>query len=87
VSESWGERVGVTLWYEDPEYEDDEGIFRALAMSGTPEGVTIEGTGTRAEEALERLSRALATFGYRGPVLVQDATVRGGDKIEFRVEG
>ena len=37
MSESWGERVGVTLWYEDPEYEDDEGIFRALAMSGTPE--------------------------------------------------
>ncbi len=77
----------MTLWYEDPEYDDDDGIFRALAMSGTPERVTIEGTGSRAEEALEHLSRALAVFGYRGPVLVQNATVRGGETIEFRIEG
>lgn len=87
MSESWGERVGVTLYYDGAEEEGDEGIYRALAITGIPEGVTIEGTGSRSEEAIERFARALATFGYRGPVIVQDATVRGGERFGFRVEG
>lgn len=87
MHEAWGERVGVTLYYDGPEYEDDEDIYRALAMSGTQEGVTIEGTGLRSEEAVERRKRPRETLGYRGPVFVQDATVRGGDHYKFQVEG
>lgn len=47
-------------------------------------------TGDEAREAFEpyrKLARALATSGYRGPVLVQDATVQGGEWFKFRVEG
>ena len=74
---SWGDKVTVILHYS-PESEESEQGYEVVTIVGVPHNVSITSEDSdSAEAALKRLLNALRTFGFRGRVSVEDATVPG----------
>lgn len=74
----WGTEVTVIV-YRVPESEESEEGYEALTMKSVPHNVIITaGSSGSAQEALDQMLAALAVFGFRGTVRVEDATYIGG---------
>lgn len=79
------ERVSVVVHRVRESVEGEAG-FEALTMMGVPLGVTVAAFEDTAHEALDRLLRALAAFGFSGNVTVEDVTGLGpSERYEVEV--
>lgn len=77
VRRTWGEKVVIVL-HHVPEDEGFEGGYEAATMAGVPNNVRISGSDAESKEgALDHLLGGLSSLGFRGRVIVEDATAPG----------
>ncbi len=82
---AWGDEVRVIVHYR-PEDEDYGGGYEATTMMGVPHSVVVNGYDEdSAEGALDNLLLGLQAFGFRGRVLVEDATELGHPR-QYEIE-